>query len=45
MEYDEIEDGMLWSRVGACCDSCRATAGERCAGGWRREDDIMAMWI
>ena len=34
-------DGLLRRVVGACCDSARATAGGRCAGGWDSEELIL----
>ena len=37
-----MEDGVVCSRAGACCDNCRAVAGARCAGGWRREEVMTA---
>ena len=33
MEYDAIDEGILCSKAGACCDNCKATEGGRCAGG------------
>jgi hypothetical protein len=36
-----MTDGVFCRVTGACCESCRATAGGRCAGGWDSEEAIL----
>jgi hypothetical protein len=36
-----MTDGVFRRVTGACCESWRATAGGRCAGGWDNEELIL----
>ena len=36
-----MDEGVLRRIAGACCESWRATEGERCAGGCSKEELIM----
>lgn len=40
-EYADVECGVFLRMTGACWESCSATAGDRWAGGWRTEEDIL----
>jgi len=45
-EYALMEEGVFRRRDGACCDSWRATAGGRCAGGCSNDELMVTCpWI
>lgn len=44
-EYADVLWGVFLRITGACWESCRATVGGRCAGGWRTEEDIITLSV